>query len=138
MCVLLCVLVPLSACVAIVMVVQVVLAFNLRHAAALAAGVPAYPEVVVEDGTSPRKPNELAEMDPRVLVRDRSVSFEIERVPGRTEVIVDEGMNTVSYELNEALIAFGTAVDDGDLHGACAMLERLELTAETEGTPGES
>ena len=33
---------------------------------------------------------------------------------------------------NEALIAFGTAVDEGDLHGACAMLERLELTSETE------
>jgi intraflagellar transport protein 172 len=57
---------------------------------------------------------------------------DIERAPGRTEVIVDEGMNTVSYQLNEALIAFGSAVDDGDLHGACAMLERLELTAETE------
>ena len=47
---------------------------------------------------------------------------DIERTPGRTEVIVDEGMNTVSYELNEALIAFGTAVDEGDLHGACSML----------------
>jgi len=57
---------------------------------------------------------------------------DIERTPGRTEVIVDEGMNTVSYQLNEALIAFGTAVDEGDLHGACTMLERLELTSETE------
>ena len=28
---------------------------------------------------------------------------DIERAPGRTEVIVDEGMNTVSYQLNEAL-----------------------------------
>ena len=57
---------------------------------------------------------------------------EIERVPGRTEVIVDEGMNTVSYELNEALISFGSAVDDGDLQQACTMLERLDLTPETE------
>ena len=57
---------------------------------------------------------------------------DIERAPGRTEVIVDEGMNTVSYQLNEALIAFGSAVDEGDLQGACSMLERLELTAETE------
>merc|ERR1719502_698098 len=57
---------------------------------------------------------------------------DIERAPGRTEVIVDEGMNTVSYQLNEALIAFGTAVDEGDLQGACSMLERLELTSETE------
>ena len=57
---------------------------------------------------------------------------DIERTPGRTEVIVDEGMNTVSYDLNESLIAFGTAVDEGDLLGACTMLERLELTSETE------
>ena len=57
---------------------------------------------------------------------------DIERTAGKTEVVVDEGMNTVSYELNEALIAFSTAVDEGDLKGACTMLERLELTAETE------
>ena len=57
---------------------------------------------------------------------------EIERVPGRTEVTVDEGMNTVTYELNEALISFGSAVEDGDLQSACSMLERLDLTPETE------
>jgi len=57
---------------------------------------------------------------------------DIERTAGRTEVVVDEGMNTVSYELNEALISFGTAMEVGDLHGACSMLERLELTPETE------
>jgi len=57
---------------------------------------------------------------------------EIERVPGRTEVTVDEGVSTVSYELNEALISFGSAVEDGDLQRACAMLERLDLTPETE------
>jgi len=57
---------------------------------------------------------------------------DIERAPGRTEVIVDEGMNTVSYELNEALIAFGSAIDKGNLDGACSMLEALELTSETE------
>lgn len=57
---------------------------------------------------------------------------DIERSAGKTEVVVDEGMNTVSYELNDALIAFSTAVDEGDLKGACAMLERLELTGETE------
>ena len=47
---------------------------------------------------------------------------EIERLPGRTEVIVDEGMNTVSYELNEALISFGSAVDGGDLQQASKMV----------------
>ena len=33
---------------------------------------------------------------------------------GKTEVIVNEGVNTVSYTLDEGLIEFGTAVDDGD------------------------
>ena len=40
---------------------------------------------------------------------------EIERGDGKTQVIVDEGVNTVSYELDEGLIAFGTAMDDNDL-----------------------
>ena len=44
---------------------------------------------------------------------------EIERGNGRTEVTVDEGSNTVTYELNEALISFGSAVEDGDLQRAC-------------------
>ena len=33
---------------------------------------------------------------------------------------------------HQALISFGSAVEDGDLHRACAMLERLDLTPETE------
>jgi len=57
---------------------------------------------------------------------------EIERGGGSTQVVVDEGMNTVSYELNEALISFGSAMEDGDLQGAANMLERLPLSPETE------
>ena len=82
---------------------------------------------------------------------------DIERGNGKTEVIVDEGITTASYMLDEGLIAFseeegrgwpllrrsclggtsrpcacaGTAIDDGDLGGALSILEGLELTPET-------
>jgi hypothetical protein len=36
----------------------------------------------------------------------------VERSPGRTEVMVDEGLSTTSYALDEALIDFGAALDD--------------------------
>lgn len=39
---------------------------------------------------------------------------DLERADGKTDVIVTEGVNTVSYTLDEGLIEFGTAVDDGD------------------------
>lgn len=38
----------------------------------------------------------------------------MERNDGKTEVIVNEGVSTVSYTLDEGLIEFGTAIDDGD------------------------
>lgn len=57
---------------------------------------------------------------------------QIERANGRTEVIVDEGMNTASYQLDESLIAFGSAMDDMQLVRAMSILEPLELTPETE------
>ena len=38
----------------------------------------------------------------------------MERANGKTEVLVDEGVTTVSYTLDEGLIEFGTAIDDGD------------------------
>ncbi|KAJ3326468.1 hypothetical protein HDU76_012895, partial [Blyttiomyces sp. JEL0837] len=57
---------------------------------------------------------------------------DIEREGGKTEVIVDEGVNTVSYTLDETLIEFGTALDDKDYERAVALLETLEMTSETE------
>ncbi|KAL7748888.1 hypothetical protein RI367_005801 [Sorochytrium milnesiophthora] len=57
---------------------------------------------------------------------------DIQREGGRTEVIVDEGVNTVTYTLDEGLIEFGTAIDDKDYERAVALLETLELTPETE------
>lgn len=39
---------------------------------------------------------------------------ELERSEGKTEVLVSEGVTSVSYTLDEGLIEFGTAIDDGD------------------------
>lgn len=39
---------------------------------------------------------------------------DLERVDGKTDVIVSEGVATVSYTLDEGLIEFGTAIDDGN------------------------
>ena len=48
---------------------------------------------------------------------------DIERSKGKTEVIVDEGMNTVSYALDESLIEFNSLLDDGDYDAAMEVLE---------------
>uniref|UniRef100_A0A7S0YIK8 Intraflagellar transport protein n=1 Tax=Polytomella parva TaxID=51329 RepID=A0A7S0YIK8_9CHLO len=50
----------------------------------------------------------------------------------RTEVIVDEGISTVSYALDEVLIFFGAALEDQDYEKAADTLSELELTPETE------
>jgi len=57
---------------------------------------------------------------------------DIERSKGRTEVIVDEGINTVSYALDESLIEFNSLLEDRDYDAAVEVLEPLELTPETE------
>uniref|UniRef100_A0A672FWM1 Intraflagellar transport protein 172 homolog n=1 Tax=Salarias fasciatus TaxID=181472 RepID=A0A672FWM1_SALFA len=57
---------------------------------------------------------------------------DLQRADGKTVVMVTEGLNTVTYQLDEGLIEFGTAVDDGDLHRAMAFLETLESSPETE------
>jgi len=58
---------------------------------------------------------------------------DIERTAdGRTEVVVDEGISTVSYALDQALIEFGTAIERHDYDRALLSLEQLDLTPETE------
>ncbi|KAK2889898.1 intraflagellar transport protein 172 homolog isoform X2 [Channa argus] len=57
---------------------------------------------------------------------------DLERADGKTDVIVMEGVNTVTYTLDEGLIEFGTAIDDGDYDRASAFLETLEMSPETE------
>jgi intraflagellar transport protein 172 len=54
---------------------------------------------------------------------------EIERSNGRTEVIVDEGINTATYALDESLIAFGAAADGKQYEKAVRVLERLAPNA---------
>lgn len=46
---------------------------------------------------------------------------DIERHNNRTEVVVDEGINQVSYALDESLIYFGAALEDQDYDGAAAV-----------------
>lgn len=48
------------------------------------------------------------------------------------QVIVNEGVTSMSYTLDEGLIEFGTAMDDGDFGRAVVFLETLELSPETE------
>jgi intraflagellar transport protein 172 len=57
---------------------------------------------------------------------------EIERIDGRTEVVVDEGMEQAVYPLDGSLIEFGTAIDDHDFLHAMEVLENLELSPEAE------
>lgn len=57
---------------------------------------------------------------------------DIERVDGKTEVVVDEGVNTVSYTLDESLIEFGASIDDRDYERAIALLETLPQTPDSE------
>jgi intraflagellar transport protein 172 len=56
----------------------------------------------------------------------------IERREGKTEVVVDDGVNTISYALDEALIEFGAALEYKGLDRAVQILEPLDLTPETE------
>lgn len=57
---------------------------------------------------------------------------DVEKNNGKTEVLVSEGFNKVSYALDEGLVEFGTAVDDGDYDRAANFLETLESSPETE------
>lgn len=57
----------------------------------------------------------------------------IQRREGKTEVLVDDGSNnSISYNLDEALIEFGAALQYKGLESAVDILEPLDLTPETE------
>lgn len=57
---------------------------------------------------------------------------QIVRSQGKTEVIVEDGPNTFSYTLEEALIEFGAALEYKSLENAMEILEPLDLTPENE------
>lgn len=42
--------------------------------------------------------------------------MDLERADGKTDVVVTEGVNMLTYALDEGLIEFGTAIDDGDFN----------------------
>lgn len=50
-------------------------------------------------------------------------------------MIVNEGYREASYVLDEALIRFGTALDDGEYDLAVSILEPLEVTPEVGSRP---
>jgi intraflagellar transport protein 172 len=56
----------------------------------------------------------------------------IQRQDKKTEVLVDDGNNTISYNLDESLIKFGSALQYEGLDAAVEILEDLNLTPETE------
>ncbi len=64
------------------------------------------------------------------LVQVKGDVVDIAREEGRTEVLVQEGRQTNTYQLDEGLIEFGTAVDDGDFNRAVAYLESLSPEAD--------
>lgn len=57
----------------------------------------------------------------------------IDRKNGRTEVILFDGENYIAEPLNEGLIGFGIAIEDGDLQQARMVLEGIKMTDESEG-----
>jgi intraflagellar transport protein 172 len=55
----------------------------------------------------------------------------IERIDGKTDVVVDEGVNTVTYTLDEGLIEFGAALENHDYDRGIRLLENLDMSPET-------
>ena len=58
--------------------------------------------------------------------------IDLEKIEGKTNVVVQEGVQAVNYTLDEGLIEFGTAMEDGDYYRATLFLETLEMSLETE------
>lgn len=56
----------------------------------------------------------------------------IERANGKTEVIVDSGANSLTYELNESLINFCTEIETRNFEKAIKILENAEKSPEIE------
>lgn len=55
------------------------------------------------------------------------------RADGRTEVIVQDGIHQLGYELDEGLVEFGTAIHDKDFGRAVLFLEGMGDRPEAEG-----
>lgn len=57
---------------------------------------------------------------------------EVKKENSKTNVVINEGVNMVNYELDSGLIEFGTAMEDGDLVRAVDYLESVQISNETE------
>eukprot|EP00697_Spironema_sp_BW2_P009375 gnl/Spiro4/24229_TR12030_c0_g1_i1.p1 gnl/Spiro4/24229_TR12030_c0_g1~~gnl/Spiro4/24229_TR12030_c0_g1_i1.p1 ORF type:complete len:1700 (+),score=346.14 gnl/Spiro4/24229_TR12030_c0_g1_i1:76-5175(+) len=69
----------------------------------------------------------IDEPDRPTILPIKGEAVEIERGGGKTSVLVDEGgRDRSSLQLDDSLIEFGTAMDDGDLPRAMHLLDRLE------------
>lgn len=49
-----------------------------------------------------------------LLFRLQGDIIDLEKSDGKTNVIVQEGVQAINYTLDEGLIEFGTAMEDGD------------------------
>lgn len=58
---------------------------------------------------------------------------EVVRADNRTEVVVQDGVQQLGYELDSSLVEFGTAVHDNDLARAVLFVESLGSRPEAEG-----
>ncbi|CUT99105.1 intraflagellar transport protein 172 [Echinococcus multilocularis] len=56
----------------------------------------------------------------------------VDRIGGKTEILVSKGMTTIRHPLDNSLIEFGTAMEDNDLERAVTFLDSLEMAEETE------
>ena len=65
--------------------------------------------------------------DQPTIVQIKGDVQDIERTHGRTEVLVDEGLNRINYALDESLINFGSAVDDHDFERYLSCLLSFHL-----------
>lgn len=66
------------------------------------------------------------------LIPVRGDVTDIVRNGGKTEAICMDGQSTISVELDEGLVEFGTAINDNDYGRAVLFLENIENTRESE------
>ncbi|KAL5965213.1 hypothetical protein TSMEX_007033 [Taenia solium] len=56
----------------------------------------------------------------------------VDRIGGKTEILISKGMTTIRHPLDNSLIEFGTAMEDNDLERAVSFLDSLTMAEETE------
>lgn len=70
--------------------------------------------------------------DHPTIIPVRGEITEVVRENGKTEAIAQEGHSTLSYELDEGLVEFGTAINDNDYGRAVLFLETIGDKPEAE------